>query len=100
MVQRYKMHTISKKKNRDWKTGIWKRVQNDIGWIKIDFVTLFYVQCIAWLFKRLNMMEIIEKECHNCGKKIYMQEKFVKEQMLGYLDTFGCDKGLDRKEYN
>ncbi len=47
------------------------------------------------------MMEIIEKECHNCGKKMYVQEKFVREQMfctLGCLDTFGYDKGLDRKE--
>lgn len=35
----------------------------------------------------MNMVEIIEKECHNCGKKIYVQEQFVREQMYC---TLGC----------
>lgn len=36
-------------------------------------------------------MEIVDKKCENCGKNIYVQEEFVREQMfctLGCMDEF------------
>jgi hypothetical protein len=38
-------------------------------------------------------MEMAELECYNCGKKIYVQEKFIREQMFC---TLGCMESFDR----
>lgn len=43
------------------------------------------------------MTDIIEKECHNCGKKIYAQEKFVRKQMFC---TLFCLNIFDNRKYN
>lgn len=37
--------------------------------------------------KRSKMIDIIEKECHHCGKKIYIQARCVREHIFC---TLGC----------
>lgn len=42
-------------------------------------------------------MEIVEVECKNCRKKIYVQNEYIRDQMfctLSCLDTFNSNNGF------